>query len=63
MFYGCNEAQFRQKSTERAPGSSCRPWVLAAGVVMHFMIDIGIIIGIFSYAMFVLYLAWVPPAL
>lgn len=30
-------------------------------MVMHLMIDIGIIIGIFSYAMFVLYLAWVPP--
>jgi hypothetical protein len=30
-------------------------------VVMHLMIDIGIIIGIFSYAMFVLYLARVPP--
>jgi uncharacterized protein (DUF3084 family) len=29
--------------------------------VMHLMIDIGIIIGIFSYAIFVLYLAWVPP--
>ena len=28
---------------------------------MHLMIDIGIIIGIFSYAMFVLYLAWVSP--
>ncbi len=38
-----------------------RPWVLAAGAAMHLMIDIGIIIGIFSYAMFVLYLAWVPP--
>jgi hypothetical protein len=38
-----------------------RPWVLAAGVMMHLMIDIGILIGIFSYAMFVLYLAWVSP--
>jgi hypothetical protein len=42
------------------PGFSCRPWVIAAGVVMH-LIDIGIIIGIFSYAMYALYLAWVPP--
>ena len=38
-----------------------RPWVLAAGVLMHLLIDIHIQIGIFSYAMFVLYLAWVSP--
>jgi hypothetical protein len=38
-----------------------RPWVLAAGIVMHLMIDATIQIGIFSYAMFVLYLAWLPP--
>src|SRR3984893_4119561 len=36
-------------------------WVLAAGVFMHLMIDVNIEIGIFSYAMFVLYLAWVSP--
>jgi hypothetical protein len=41
--------------------SRFRPWVLAAGVVLHLMIDINIQIGIFSYAMFVLYLAWVAP--
>jgi hypothetical protein len=35
--------------------------VLAAGIVMHLMIDATIQIGIFSYAMFVLYLAWLPP--
>jgi vitamin K-dependent gamma-carboxylase-like protein len=38
-----------------------RPWVLAAGVAPHLMIDINIEIGIFSYAMFVLYLAWISP--
>lgn len=38
-----------------------RPWVLAAGIVMHLMIDVTIQIGVFSYAMFVLYLAWLPP--
>jgi Co/Zn/Cd efflux system component len=35
--------------------------VLAAGIVMHVVIDLTIQIGIFSYAMFVLYLAWAPP--
>ena len=38
-----------------------RPWVLAAGVLMHTMIDLSIQIGIFSYAMLVLYLVWVSP--
>jgi hypothetical protein len=38
-----------------------RPWVLAAGVLMHMSIDLSIQIGIFSYAMFVLYLAWLSP--
>lgn len=38
-----------------------RPWVLSVGLVMHLTIDLTIQIGIFSYAMFVLYLAWVPP--
>jgi hypothetical protein len=38
-----------------------RPWVLSAGVVMHLMIDIHIQIGIFSYAVFVMYLAWLRP--
>ena len=37
-----------------------RSWVLSAGIVMHLLIDLTIQIGIFSYAMFVLYLAWVP---
>lgn len=38
-----------------------RPWVLVAGIVMHLTIDLTIAIGIFSYAMFVLYLAWLAP--
>lgn len=38
-----------------------RPWVLAAGLLMHVMIDIHIQIGIFSYAMFTMYVAWVSP--
>ena len=38
-----------------------RPWVLAAGVVMHTMIMIAIAVGFFSVAMFVLYLAFVQP--
>jgi len=37
-----------------------RPWVLTAGIVMHLVIDATIQIGIFSYAMYILYLAWVP---
>ena len=38
-----------------------RPWVLAAGVLMHVTIDLTIQIGIFTYAMLVLYLVWVSP--
>lgn len=38
-----------------------RPWVLAAGVVMHTVIMITIAVGFFTLAMFVLYLAFVPP--
>ena len=38
-----------------------RPWVLAAGVVMHTIIMITIAVGFFTVAMFVLYLAFVPP--
>ena len=38
-----------------------RPWVLAAGLLMHTMIDLSIQIGIFSYAVLVLYLVWVSP--
>jgi Vitamin K-dependent gamma-carboxylase len=38
-----------------------RPWVLAAGVMLHLGIDVSIEIGIFSYAMMVLYVAWIAP--
>ena len=38
-----------------------RPWVLTAGVVMHVTIDLTVQIGIFSYAVLVLYLAWTSP--
>jgi hypothetical protein len=38
-----------------------RPWVLAAGVVMHSTIMITIAVGFFAPAMFVLYLAFVAP--
>jgi hypothetical protein len=38
-----------------------RPWILAAGVVMHTIIMATIAVGFFSLAMFVLYLAFVPP--
>ena len=37
-----------------------RPWVLAAGVVMHTMIMATIAVGFFSLAMFAMYLAFVP---
>jgi hypothetical protein len=38
-----------------------RPWVLAGGVVMHLLIMIAIGVGFFAPAMFVLYLAFLPP--
>ncbi len=38
-----------------------RPWVLALGMVMHTLIMATITVGFFSLAMFVLYLAFVPP--
>jgi HTTM domain len=38
-----------------------RPWVLAGGVLLHLGIDLNIEIGIFSYAMLVLYVAWIAP--
>jgi hypothetical protein len=38
-----------------------RPWVLAAGVVMHTVITLTIAVGFFTLAVFVLYLAFVPP--
>ena len=38
-----------------------RPWVLLAGVLMHTMIMITLAVGFFTLAVFVLYLAFVPP--
>lgn len=38
-----------------------RPWVLGFGVAFHLAIDYAIRVGFFSYAMFVLYLAFIPP--
>ena len=38
-----------------------RPWVLAAGAVMHIAIAINIMIGFFTMAMLVAYLSFVPP--
>lgn len=37
-----------------------RPWVLAAGVALHLCIFVSMSIGLFSLAMFVLYLAFLP---
>ena len=38
-----------------------RPWVLGLGVFLHLAIDLTMRVGFFSYAVFVLYLAFVPP--
>jgi hypothetical protein len=38
-----------------------RPWVLLAGVSLHLGIDYAIRVGFFSYAIFVLYIAFIPP--
>jgi hypothetical protein len=38
-----------------------RRYVLAAGVLLHCFIDYSIYVGFFSYAMFVMYLAFLPP--
>ena len=38
-----------------------RPWVLLLGVGLHLGIDYAVRVGFFSYAVFVLYLAFVPP--
>jgi hypothetical protein len=38
---------------------TCRPWVLAAGVVLHLSIMVTLSVGFHSLAMFVLYLAFV----
>jgi hypothetical protein len=38
-----------------------RPWVLGLGVALHVGIDLTLRVGFFSYALFVLYLAFLPP--
>lgn len=38
-----------------------RPWVLLCGVALHLLIDYRIRVGFFSYGVFVLYLAFIPP--
>ena len=38
-----------------------RPWVLLVGVALHIGIDLAVRVGFFSYAVFVLYLAFIPP--
>jgi hypothetical protein len=40
---------------------AARPWVLALGISMHLGIDLFILVGFFSFAMIVSYLAFVPP--
>ncbi len=39
---------------------AARPWVMTFGVLMHLTIDYSILIGFFSLAMFVTYLAFLP---
>jgi Vitamin K-dependent gamma-carboxylase len=38
-----------------------RPWVLGLGVALHVGIDVSLRVGFFSFAAFVLYVAFVPP--
>lgn len=38
----------------------CRPWVLAAGVMLHLGISMTLEVGLFSAAIFVLYLTFLP---
>ncbi len=38
-----------------------RPWVLGLGVALHLGIDYSIRVGFFTLAMFVLYIAFIPP--
>lgn len=37
-----------------------RPWVLLAAIVMHLLIDATLLVGFFSYEMFIAYIAFVP---
>ena len=38
-----------------------RPWVLLAGIALHLGIDYSVRVGFFSYAIFVAYIAFLPP--
>jgi hypothetical protein len=38
-----------------------RPWVLGLGVFLHLAIDVTMRVGFFSYGLFVLYIAFLPP--
>jgi hypothetical protein len=38
-----------------------RPWVLGLGVMLHLSIDYALLVGFFSYVIFVNYLAFIPP--
>ncbi len=38
-----------------------RPWVLAAGVLLHLAIEVTLRVGFFTYAMLLFYLAWLDP--
>jgi hypothetical protein len=39
---------------------TARPWVMALGISMHIGIDLSILVGFFSFAMIVAYIAFVP---
>lgn len=39
-----------------------RPWILSAGVMLHLSIHATLTVGFFSFAMFILYLAFIPLA-
>jgi hypothetical protein len=39
---------------------TARPWVMALGISMHVGIDLSILVGFFSVAMIVAYIAFVP---
>lgn len=38
-----------------------RPWVLGMGVLLHLSIEVTLLVGFFSYELFVSYLSFVPP--
>lgn len=40
---------------------SMRPWILGAGVIMHLTILLTLMVGFFTFAVYVLYVAFLPP--